>query len=593
MQQLLTLTAQSEQFLKASGDVRLEPSSASQSKGGDFARELLAGLELNKSADSEITQQQLKVSQTTAQLRLKESDGKALQRFQFDDSDVGEPVEAPILEMLEEMQTLLQPGGEASDSQGDAAQLTALSDLDDEEMAAQLAKLSELLAELGAESLSDEQRQQLAGEVFATLSEDEQRQIMQLSVADVAEQESVKGSVDAELLSRLSRLSELADAAVKVAGGEIVAKEPSLSENAQRSDDAKALQWLTQQLQELERGAKAESSAESSAATGDDDARQAVLQQLQQLLDDDRSLSTEQKQQVQQLLNQIEQQLMQPSQTAAATTSQPAALSELQKLLAQVTDNDAPAERTERAQPVLNASAKATETTTKMADPKAAVEDKPVDVASNKPNTEKSADVKPDNALMNGVAERAAPSRTEAPTSFGEELINQQTAAVSTQTGTVKATEMSSTLQSSMQSIQKPFDPQQSEASQKLQERINIMLSKNIQRADIRLDPPELGQLQVRINMNSEQATVQFQVQSPQAREAIENALPRLREMLEQQGVALADTDVKEQQQQTAGQQESSQRDGGMGGRAEMVEEHEIALDNGRPIGLGGVDFYV
>lgn len=589
MQQLLTLTAQSEQFLKASGDVRLEPSSASQSKGGDFARELLAGLELNKSNDSEITQQQLKVSQTTAQLRLKESDGKALQRFQFDDSDVGEPVEAPILEMLEEMQTLLQPGGEASDSQGDAAQLTALSDLDDEEMAAQLAKLSELLAELGAESLSDEQRQQLAGEVFATLSEDEQRQIMQLSVADVAAQESVKGSVDAELLSRLSRLSELADAAVKVAGGEIVAKEPSLSENAQRSDDAKVLQWLTQQLQELERGAK----AESSAATGDDDARQAVLQQLQQLLDDDRSLSTEQKQQVQQLLNQVEQQLMQPSQTAAATTSQPAALSELQKLLAQVTDNDAPAERTERAQPALNASAKATETTTKTADPKAAVDDKPLDVASNKPNTEKSADVKPDNALMNGIAERAAPSRTEAPTSFGEELIHQQTAAVSTQTGAVKATEMSSTLQSSMQSIQKPFDPQQSEASQKLQERINIMLSKNIQRADIRLDPPELGQLQVRINMNSEQATVQFQVQSPQAREAIENALPRLREMLEQQGVALADTDVKEQQQQTAGQQESSQRDGGMGGRAEMVEEHEIALDNGRPIGLGGVDFYV
>ncbi len=590
MQQQLTLTTQSEQFLKASGDVRLEPSSASQSKGGDFARELLAGLELNKSNDSEITQQQLKVSQTTAQLRLKESDGKALQRFQFDDRDVGEPVEAPILEMLEEMQTLLQPGGEASDSQGDAAQLTALSDLDDEEMAAQLAKLSELLAELGAESLSDEQRQQLAGEVFATLSEDEQRQIMQLSVADVAEQESVKGSVDAELLSRLSRLSELADAAVKVAGGEeIVAKEPSLSENAQRSDDAKALQWLTQQLQELERGAK----AESSAVTGDDNARQAVLQQLQQLLDNDRSLSIEQKQQVQQLLNQVEQQLMQPSQTAAATTSQPSALSELQKLLAQVTDNDAPAERTERAQPVLNASAKATETTTKTADPKAAVDDKPVDVASNKPSTEKSADVKPDNALMNGVAERAAPSRTEAPTSFGEELINQQTAAVSTQTGTVKATEMSSTLQSSMQSIQKPFDPQQSEASQKLQERINIMLSKNIQRADIRLDPPELGQLQVRINMNSEQATVQFQVQSPQAREAIENALPRLREMLEQQGVALADTDVKEQQQQTAGQQESSQRDSGMGGSAEMVEEHEIALDNGRPIGLGGVDFYV
>ena len=87
---------------------------------------------------------------------------------------------------------------------------------------------------------------------------------------------------------------------------------------------------------------------------------------------------------------------------------------------------------------------------------------------------------------------------------------------------------------------------------------------------------------------------MQFQVQSAQARDAVEQALPRLREMLEQQGVALADTGVQEQQQQMAGDAEQQQ---GGGSRSEAsVEqpgEHEILLNEGRPLAAGGVDFYV
>jgi flagellar hook-length control protein FliK len=87
---------------------------------------------------------------------------------------------------------------------------------------------------------------------------------------------------------------------------------------------------------------------------------------------------------------------------------------------------------------------------------------------------------------------------------------------------------------------------------------------------------------------------VQFQVQSAQARDAVEQALPRLREMLEQQGVALADTDVQEQQQQMAGDAEH-QHGGGGGADAptETIREHEILLNEGRPLAAGGVDFYV
>ncbi len=160
---------------------------------------------------------------------------------------------------------------------------------------------------------------------------------------------------------------------------------------------------------------------------------------------------------------------------------------------------------------------------------------------------------------------------------------------VSTTQGTVAANESGQT--NTLQALQRPLDLQQTEASQKLQERINIMMSRNIQRADIRLDPPELGSVQIRVNMSGEQASVQFQVQSAQAKDAIETAMPRLREMLEQQGIDLADTQVGEQSK------EGERTAGGQGGSAEESEdwavEGEIALDEGRVLADGQVDFYV
>ena len=92
-------------------------------------------------------------------------------------------------------------------------------------------------------------------------------------------------------------------------------------------------------------------------------------------------------------------------------------------------------------------------------------------------------------------------------------------------------------------------------ASEQLAERVQVMLSKNLKNIDIRLDPPELGRLHIRMNMNGDTASVQFTVSNPQARDMIEHSMPRLREMLTQQGLQLSDTSV---QQQSAGQQQSS-----------------------------------
>ena len=92
-----------------------------------------------------------------------------------------------------------------------------------------------------------------------------------------------------------------------------------------------------------------------------------------------------------------------------------------------------------------------------------------------------------------------------------------------------------------------------------------MMMSKNLKNLDIRLDPPELGQLKIRMTMNNDIANVHFTVTNQQARDVIEQTLPRLREMLAQQGMQLADSSV---QQQSTGQGQDRYNSGEGGGQS-------------------------
>ncbi|MFA0163938.1 flagellar hook-length control protein FliK [Vibrio splendidus] len=88
-------------------------------------------------------------------------------------------------------------------------------------------------------------------------------------------------------------------------------------------------------------------------------------------------------------------------------------------------------------------------------------------------------------------------------------------------------------------------------ANEQVAEKVQMMMSKNLKNLDIRLDPPELGQMKIRMTINNDVANVHFTVSNQQARDVIEQTLPRLREMLAQQGLQLADSSV---QQQSSGQ---------------------------------------
>lgn len=106
----------------------------------------------------------------------------------------------------------------------------------------------------------------------------------------------------------------------------------------------------------------------------------------------------------------------------------------------------------------------------------------------------------------------------------------------------------------------KQLNLQQQDAAGQLRERVQLMVRQNIQVAEIRLDPAELGQMQIRINLQQEQASVQFIVQQQQAKELLEQQMPRLREMLQQQGIQLGEGQVQQQSRQQQGNGDGSQR---------------------------------
>jgi len=89
--------------------------------------------------------------------------------------------------------------------------------------------------------------------------------------------------------------------------------------------------------------------------------------------------------------------------------------------------------------------------------------------------------------------------------------------------------------------------------------RIQMLMKNNIQHAEIRMDPPELGRIQVRINMSQDQANISFTALHANVREAIESNMTRLRDMLDESGLQLGEADVNSEFQQQTNQRSDEQ----------------------------------
>ncbi len=75
-------------------------------------------------------------------------------------------------------------------------------------------------------------------------------------------------------------------------------------------------------------------------------------------------------------------------------------------------------------------------------------------------------------------------------------------------------------------------------------QKIVWMVAGKEQSATLTLNPPDLGPMQVVLSVTNDQASVTFSSAQPEVRAALENALPRLREMLDESGVALSNASV-------------------------------------------------
>jgi flagellar hook-length control protein FliK len=88
---------------------------------------------------------------------------------------------------------------------------------------------------------------------------------------------------------------------------------------------------------------------------------------------------------------------------------------------------------------------------------------------------------------------------------------------------------------------------QQPAWGEEFSQKITWMATQHNQSAELHLNPPQLGPLDVSLKMNGDQATATFTSPHAAVREAIEQALPKLREMLADSGIMLGNAMVSDQ----------------------------------------------
>jgi flagellar hook-length control protein FliK len=129
-----------------------------------------------------------------------------------------------------------------------------------------------------------------------------------------------------------------------------------------------------------------------------------------------------------------------------------------------------------------------------------------------------------------------------------------------------------------------------------LGDRIAWMVGKHAQTAEIMLNPPSLGSIEVRLHMNlsGNEASAQFYSGNAQVRDALESAFPRLRELLAGAGINLGEASVGNQsfsgqQLNFASEQADTSENPSPTSVAAIAEPLQMAASRGR----GLVDLYI
>ena len=159
--------------------------------------------------------------------------------------------------------------------------------------------------------------------------------------------------------------------------------------------------------------------------------------------------------------------------------------------------------------------------------------------------------------------------------------------------------EQTKQLQGQNTQLDKALNLSKPEGHVQLAEKVRWMVNAKQLVADIRLDPAELGSMQVKVAVNGDSASVSFVVQSHHARDAVENAAPKLRELLADKGIELGQSSVR-QDDGEQGNNEQGELADGKNGRFTKDDDLDSELLNDNVIqqpivngALGGIDYFV
>jgi len=157
-----------------------------------------------------------------------------------------------------------------------------------------------------------------------------------------------------------------------------------------------------------------------------------------------------------------------------------------------------------------------------------------------------------------------------------QELIEQQSAEMLNPS---VATEVSQSQKTNAQLHQETISLFRKDFTEAVKDKVMLMISQKLQQFDITLDPPELGNMQVRVNLQGEQAAVSFLVQSQQTKDALEQNMHKLRELLAEQGVDVGDANVEQHSQQSPDEEGFNGKDSNeMTGEIEnMVDDDDVS----------------
>jgi hypothetical protein len=179
-----------------------------------------------------------------------------------------------------------------------------------------------------------------------------------------------------------------------------------------------------------------------------------------------------------------------------------------------------------------------------------------------------------------GFAALAAP-RTEAPTAFATA---NAAATVAPGAGVVPAPSVngpigSEALASVSATVDAPVDSPAFAPAMAAQ--VTMLARDGVQRAELRLNPVELGPVAVQIMLDGTQARIDFVADSAQTRQSIEGGLPTLASALREAGLTLAGGGVFQQPRDSRGDARGREDDGA--GRGLRVELHAGPTVPGAP----------